>query len=1387
MTTNNSNTDQVFKVEQHSSQANMCIDINGQSGKTHPFDSEWTIYRLFQYVTNFWFCPIVKFGYKHDIQSNDCHDVPFRDSAEQKRELWIQHANARDKQNKPFSTASIVWQIEKRNIIERFIMATIAKLSGLCIPFLISALTVFFKDDTIPFKTGVYYSIGLCLVGLSYTIIFNYAFVSGGRAISSVRSYIILMIYDKSLKMSVIDDTKASQRVAQATTGQRITMVAADSQSIAFFIGWVPIMFGNLVLAIAVVIVLYYEVGPAAFAGWLFMVVVGGPCQYIVGGKIARATRKYLGASDKRVKFISELIQGIRVTKMYSWEHPLMDQVGTYRDEEAKRLMIRVKYMALMTMMNIATPQFMALILFAVYIAMGNELTLTKTFTVIALIQQLRISIKIIPFAVMLAIGAYVGCKRLDGLFMSTEKTQLQIKNGEESVHDDNVIISMQDAVFKWNHSTPAADMEESKQDDNSKHELSTSELRLVMNPEASSDFTLGDISFQVHKGDLIAVVGSVASGKSSLIAAILGEIRLISGSYYNKNGSDAIGYVSQQAFIINGTVRSNILFGLPYKEAYYEKVIEASALSHDLSILPNEDFTEIGERGINLSGGQKQRISFARALYRSLLEDIELFLCDDPLSAVDVDVGSVMFHEGICNVLNHKTRLIVMNSHLDQLKFCDKILIMDKGKIVCYESYDNVIGNHEYAHLLPKKTLDAMSPSAVKRRELKRNELDISKSVSIKHNCSYAPSKFKATMDKENAKKGALIVAENQSKGSVPWSVYGEYFSNAAQNFDYRAEKNHKSRIGFGLFTVILEVFLLILTQTFDTTSDIWLSFWSEENDKQRFPDKDNDFWLRVWCVFVICLGITAFCSSALFGYLSIKSALNLHAKTLWSVLRAPMLYFDSTPTGRILNRFSKDMNETDDRLQTNFNNFAQQGLQIIGYMVLIVYAVPYILVLFLVLVPIFYMLQKYFRQTARSLKRLEQITFSPVLNQFSESLLGLSTIRSYKLSSHFFNKFKDKINTNHQSFLTEQIAMFWFGWNTNMMVSVLMFCVSLSACWLSKYGDPDTFDNSLLSLALVYSFSLTTIIQWTMNSFVEVEKNFTAVQRLLYYQRNIDAEYDTINPEYRPPTHEWPSHGKLEIKTLSMKYRKDLDLVLKNISITVNPGQKIGICGRTGSGKSSLLLSLFRLVEPEKPSSSILIDNVDCLKLGLKDLRSNLAIIPQDPVLLSGTLKFNLDPFDEYTDDEIWDVLKKIKLYNFINEKSDKLQFIVTENGNNFSCGQKQLICIGRALLKKTKILLLDEATSSIDKHTDQLIQNLIRKEFTDRTVLCIAHRLQTIIDYDKILVLANGSIIQFDAPKQLLKDKNGAFAKMVLDKMDVNESDDGNHNDIVEESAA
>ena len=1056
----------------------------------------------------------------------------------------------------------------------------------------------------------------------------------------------------------------------------------------------------------------------------------------------------------------------------------------------------------------------------------------------------------------MLGVGAAVGFGRLNTFFNASEqKDMLCLMDDNNTAGDDDsdrYMVYLKDASFKWpkikkrkedeknekkekkngKQNTKGMELVESDDEDQGEED-GDDEQKIEIDDGKDYEFLLEKISMKLKKGKLYALVGSVGSGKSSLIQAILKEMKMVDGYMKVNNGDEPIGYVAQTAFIMNDTVRENILWGLPFDKEFYSQCLEASSLKHDLSILANGDLTEIGERGINLSGGQKQRISFCRSLYRSKY-NANLYLLDDPLSAVDSHVGNNMFHRGIKTVLKDKTVLLVMNSHLHLLKYMDEILIIDKGKLVVQATYKQVMENEEYAHLLPDKGDDTNEEEneQQQQQQMKDKDDDKKQDEDNKHEANKSYSSIQSMLDKKRTKtaesnktsgygstsveaqqKGKLTTKEDRKAGQVAWNVYSRYFSNAVNRFDHNKvdEENYMDKkaswCNDGVLLICLEVLLLILAQAFVSGSDIWLAFWAEEDNVNRFPELNNDWWLGIWSIFIGALTILTFASSYLFGWLSNRAAQSVHMKTLFCVLRAPILYFDSTPTGRILNRFSKDTNEMDSDLVMHFTNFSQQTLQVIGYLIVIVISMPYTIFLLIIVIPGLYYLQRYFRLSSSDIKRLDQVTNTPIIAQFSETLIGLDTIRAYKTSENIFLKnIRKKIRLNHKIFLAEHMGVRWFGTYMDMVIVLFLLCITLLATFLR-----DQFETALLALAVVYGYAMLGMLQWAIRTSVDVEKAFTAVERLLYFETalnknnakqnkdtNDDSKYDDddddedeeqdnlitseakeINYSYRPPNSEWPYEGKIIIKNLKMKYRKDLDYVLCGISMEVRSGEKIGVCGRTGAGKSSLLLTLFRLVEPSD-DSVIEIDGINCLQLGLRDLRRSLSIIPQEPVLFSGTLRFNLDPFNEFTDEDIWDTLKKCKLYEYIYNKEEKLNHLVSEGGANFSAGQKQLICIGRALLKKSKVLLLDEATSSIDKYTDTLIQELIRKEFKDVTVICIAHRLDTIIDYDRILVLSNGKIKEFDTPQNLLNQGDKSVFYQMVNSGHKQDNDNNNDNE-------
>ncbi|CAF2079413.1 unnamed protein product [Brassica napus] len=963
-------------------------------------------------------------------------------------------------------------------------------------------------------------------------------------------------------------------------------------------------------------------------------------------------------------------------------------------DDEAGWLKKFVYNSAAMSSVLLTAPSFISATAFGACVLLKIPLESGKILAALAIFQILQSPIYKLPETISMFVQVKVSLGRIAS-FLCLDDLE---KDVVERLTYSEMALEVSNGCFSWDNS--------------------------------SSIPTLREVSFEVSHGMNVAVCGTVGSGKSSLLSSILGEVPKISGTV-KVFGSKA--YVAQSPWIQSGKVEDNILFGKPMEREWYQSVLEACCLNKDLELLPFHDQTVIGERGINLSGGQKQRIQIARALY----QDADIYLFDDPFSAVDAHTGSHLFKEVILGVLKDKT-VIYVTHQVEFLPEADLILVMKDGKITQAGRYNEILDSGtDFMELVGAHT-DALATVDTYEQGCASSESTTNKED------KEAP---KLEKDSGNKPRGQLVQQEEREKGKVGFTVYKKYMA-----------------LAYGGAVIPIILLVQILFQVLDIGSNYWMT-WVTPVSKDVEPPVSGFTLILVYVVLAIASSLCILVRTLLVSMTGFKMATELFTQMHLRVFRASMSFFDVTPMGRILNRASTDQSVVDLRLPGQFAYAAVAAINILGIMGVMIQVAWLVLIIFIPVVAASSWYRQYYISAARELARLAGISRSPLVHHFSETLSGVTTIRSFDQEPRFLSdimKLSDCLSrlTFHSTGATE-----WLCFRLELL-STITFALSLVIVVSTPEG---TVNPSFAGLAITYALNLNNLqsnLVWTL---CELENKMISVERMLQYI-DIPSEPSLVIESTRPEK-SWPSRGEITISNLQVRYGPHLPMVLHGLTCTFPGGLKTGIVGRTGCGKSTLIQTLFRIVEPT--AGEIRIDGIDILTIGLHDLRSRLSIIPQDPTMFEGTVRSNLDPLEEYSDDQIWEALDKCQLGDEVRKKELKLDSSVSENGQNWSVGQRQLVCLGRVLLKRSKVLVLDEATASVDTATVNLIQETLRQHFRDCTVITIAHRISSVIGSDMVLLLDQGLIKEHDSPGRLLEDKSSSFSKLVAEYTTSSES--------------
>lgn len=1322
-------------------------------------------------ITMWWFGALCRLGAKKPLEISDLYSLNDDDTSGLLVPKWISLWNKQSKkvsQKQDFSSdekkpllqepsgsykplptnqsqnciPSIIWTLFlmfKWDVIIAMFVKFLSDILLFCNPLLLKSLIRFTEQLDLPMWQGIVLAFTMFFSAELSSILLSHYYYLMFRVGTRVQTCLTAAVYRKTLRLS-----NASRR--EKTVGEIVNLMAIDVDRFQQITPQIMQYWSNPLQIGLALFFLFQQLGASVFSGVAVMVLLF-PINFGITMIIRKWQIAQMHYKDERTKMVNEVLNGIKVIKLYAWEPPMEKVIEDLREKELGFIKKAAFLRTFSDMLNCASPFLVAVSTFAtfIYIDPKNVLTPEIAFVSLALFNQLRSPMSQVAELITQTVQVIVSNKRIKEFLMSEELNENAI---DHRGRDNNDVINVRNATLSW---------------ESADHE-----------PAAS----LHNISFTVNRGQLVTIVGRVGAGKSSMLQALMGEMEKLNGSIAMHG---RLCYVPQQPWIQNNTVRQNITFGKQFNEYFYSRVLDACALQVDLVILPHGDSTEIGEKGINLSGGQKSRISLARAVY----QNHDIYLLDDPMSAVDAHVGSQLFNAvvGPEGLLRNKTRILVTNE-LSYLEKSDLIIVMNNGRIEYEGKYRELMQQGAFEQLLMECANEEKERRATERSQAEEDdssepkglgigedsdleyEDDVMASPIVDHvlgvshmstvsgiiNRRHLSTSFpKQQRRRQSTKSRTPSVAsasvntrqltgiERVETGRVKMSTYYKYFG------------------AMGIPIAVTFVIGMTTSTVVSMGRNLWLTDWSNDNTRSESDSYVQPIGIRLGVyaglgfseIILLFIGMLAL----LYG--GVSASRNLHAPLMRNLFRVPLAFFDTTPFGRILNRIGKDIETVDVLLPFNVQFFAQCLLQVVSTLIIIMISTPVFGIVIIPLSLMYLMVMRYYIATSRQLKRLESITRSPIYSHLSESIQGSSTIRAYQLTDRFCKLSESKVDSHVQCRYLNYVANRWLSVRLEFIGNCIVLFSALFAALTRS-----TTTSGVIGLSVSYALNITTVLNFAVRQITKLETNIVSVERVMEYaETETEAAWKSA-PGKQPPQ-DWPSQGRIVMQNYSARYRAGLNLVIKQLNVHIKPHERIGIVGRTGAGKSSVTLSLFRIVEAAE--GQIFLDGINLAEIGLHDLRSNLTIIPQDPVLFSGTLRFNLDPFNHYSDDDLWRSLEQANLKDFAVGHEDKLDYVITEGGDNISVGQRQLVCLARALLRKTRVLILDEATAAVDVSTDALIQKAIRQEFSESTVLTIAHRLNTIMDYDRIIVLNDGRIGEFDSPKNLLENQNSEFYSM------------------------
>ncbi|CAN6345532.1 unnamed protein product [Urochloa humidicola] len=1235
-------------------------------------------------LTFTWMDPLLRLGYTKPLDLGDIPPLDADDAAAAARRAFLQEWHRRKRAPDAWTATTT------SNNLVFWVLAACYKKELLLTAFYTLLRTLSFSASPVILYCFVSYSnrqdrglaAGIALVAMKVveSLSQRHWFFGSRRLGMRMRSAVMAAVYEKQLRLT-------GEGRKQHGAGEVANYIAVDAYRLGEFPFWLHLVWCMPVQLALAVAMLFWAAGGAGALPGLIPLAACGVLNMPLARTLQRCQARFMEAQDERQRATAEVLRAMKVIKLQSWEGKFREAVQRLRDAEMRWLaetQIKKAYGSALYWMS---PTIISAVIFAGTAALQSApLDAGVVFTILATLRVISEPMRLLPEVMSIMIQVKVSLDRI-GKFLAEEEFQDDAV-GRSGMPDSAMSLAVRNGVFSWEPSKAV--------------------------------ITLKEINVTAMRGEKIAVCGLVGAGKSSLLCAMLGEIPRMSGSV---SVSGSVAYVAQTSWIQSGTVRDNVLFGKPMNKEEYEKAIRCCALDKDIENFPHGDLTEIGQRGLNMSGGQKQRIQLARAVYN----DADIYLLDDPFSAVDAHTAATLFNDCVMGALENKT-VILVTHQVEFLSKVDKILVMENGEITQEGTYQELLQSGTAFEQLVNAHRDSKTPLGTQNRGKVAKEPG-----TFQYQKPMIPQNSEAEISTGNLLSVQLTEEEKRELGEAGLKPYKDYVS--------------VSKGWFLLVLIILAQCAFVVLQCLAT---YWLAIAVQN---QQFSVA---VVIGVYAVMATASCLFAYIRSLLAAHFGLKASRKFFSGFMDSVFKAPMLFFDSTPIGRIMTRASSDLSTLDFDVPYTMTFVISGTIEVAATIVIMTVVTWQVVLVAVPVVIVLLYIQRYYIASARELVRINGTTKAPVMNFAAESMLGVITIRAFASTKRFIQKKLQLIDIDATLFFYTSAALEW----VLLRVEVLQILVIIASSILLVSLPEGAVAPGFLGLCLSYALTLSSAQVFLTRFYSYLENYIISVERIKQFM-HLPAEPPAVISDSRPPP-SWPSKGRIDLENLRVKYRPNAPTVLRGITCTFAEGNKVGVVGRTGSGKTTLLSALFRLIDPS--SGRILIDDLDICTIGLKDLRMKLSIIPQEPTLFRGSVRSNVDPLGLHTDEDIWKALDKCQLKKTISALPGLLESPVSDDGENWSAGQRQLFCLARVLLRRNKILVLDEATASIDSATDAILQRVIKQEFSECTVITIAHRVPTVTDSDMIMVLSYGKMIEYDRPSSLMENKESAFCKLV-----------------------